>query len=77
MVPQKVSDCQKNCSKLQHSVLKFDRSNKFDLCYFGRVNLLLLKSIAAIKWASEDLWGNIYFAGYVYNIICMCVCVCV
>ena len=24
--------------KLQPSVMKFDRSNKFDLCYYGQVN---------------------------------------
>ena len=30
--------------KLQHSVIKFDRSNKFDLCYYEQVNSLLLKS---------------------------------
>ena len=29
--------------KLQYSVMKFDRSNKFDLCYYGQVNSLLLK----------------------------------
>ena len=27
----------------QHSVMKFDRSNKFDLCYYGQVNSLRLK----------------------------------
>ena len=41
--PQKVLYCQKNYSKLQHSVMKFDRSNKFDLCYYGQVNSLRLK----------------------------------
>ena len=29
--------------KLQHSVMKFDRSNKFDLCNYGQVNSLRLK----------------------------------
>ena len=43
--------------------MKFDRSNKFDLCYYGQVNSLRLKSSAASKWASKHLWGNIYFAG--------------
>ena len=28
-----------NCSNLQHSVMKFDRSNKFDLCYYGQEQL--------------------------------------
>ena len=31
MLPPKVSDCQKNCSELYHSVMNLDRSNKFDL----------------------------------------------
>ena len=43
--------------------MKFDRSNKFDFCYYGQVNSLRLKSSAASKWASEHLWGNIYFSG--------------
>ena len=34
--PPKVSDCQKR--KLQHSVMKIERSNKFDLCYYEQVN---------------------------------------
>ena len=41
----------------------FDRSNKFDLCYYGQVNSLRLKSSVASKWASKHLWVNIYFAG--------------
>ena len=49
--------------KLQHSIMKFDRSNKFDLCYYGQVNSLRLKSSAASKWANKHfLWGNIYSA---------------
>ena len=43
--------------------MKFDRSNKFDLCYYGQVKSLRLKSSVASKWASNHLWGNIYFAG--------------
>ena len=42
MLPPKVSE------KLQHSVMKFDRSNKFDFCYYGQVN---------------TFGGTIYFAG--------------
>ena len=38
--------------KLQHSVMKFDRSNKFDLRYYGQVNSLRV-----------TFEGNIYFAG--------------
>ena len=34
--------------KLQHSVMKFDRSNKFEFCYYGQVN---------------TFGGIIYFAG--------------
>ena len=37
--------------------MKFDRSNKFDLCYYGQVNSLRLKSSVASKWS------HIYFAG--------------
>ena len=43
--------------KVQHSVMKFDRSNKFDFCYYGQANSLRLKSSVASKWASEHLWG--------------------
>ena len=45
--------------------MKFDRSNKFDFCYYGQVNSLRLKSSVASKWASEHLGGGgtIYFAG--------------
>ena len=43
--------------------MKFDRSNKFDFCYYGQVNLLRLKLSVASKWASKHLWGTIYFAG--------------
>ena len=38
-----------------HSEVKFDRSNKFDFCYYGQVNSLRLKSSAASKWASKHL----------------------
>ena len=37
--------------------MKLDRSNKFDLCYYGQVNLLRLQLSVASKWASEHLWG--------------------
>ena len=63
MLPPKVSDCQKNCRYLQHSLMKFDRSNKLDLCYYGQVNSLRQKSSLALKWVSEHFWRNIYFAG--------------
>ena len=53
----------RSSEKLQQSVMKFDRSNKFDLCYNGQVNSPRLKSIVASKWASKHLWSNIYFAG--------------
>ena len=45
--------------------MKFDRSNKFVLCYFAQVNPLRLRLSVASKWASEHLGGggNIYFAG--------------
>ena len=49
-----VSDCQKtavNCSTLY--VMKFDRSNKFDLYYYGQVNSQWLKQIVASKGASN------------------------
>ena len=41
--------------------MKFDSSNKFDLCYHGQVNSL--QSSVASKLASKHLWGNVYFAG--------------
>ena len=37
--------------------MKFDRSNKFDFCYYGQVNSLRLKSSVASKRASKHLWG--------------------
>ena len=45
--------------------MKFDCSNKFDLCYYGQVNSLQVKSSEASKWASKQLYEhvNIYFAG--------------
>ena len=43
--------------------MKFDCSNTFDLCYYGQVNSLRIKSNVASKWANKQLWGNIYFAG--------------
>ena len=36
---------------------EFDRSNKFDLCYYGQVNSLRLKSSVASKWANKYLLG--------------------
>ena len=39
------------------SVIKFDRCNKFEFCYYGQVNSLRLKSSGASKWASKHLWG--------------------
>ena len=39
--------------------MKYDLSNKkFDLCYYGQVNSLRLKSSVASKWASKHLWGG-------------------
>ena len=43
-------------------VMKVDCSNKSDLCYYGQVNSLRLKSNAASIWASKHLWTTIYFA---------------
>ena len=33
--------------------MKFDRSNKFEKCYYGQ----------ASKYSSKHHWDNIYFAG--------------
>ena len=43
--------------------MKFDSSNKFDLCYYGQVNSLRLKSSVASKWPVNTFRGNIYSAG--------------
>ena len=43
--------------------MKFDRSNKFDLCYYGQVNSLRLKSSVASKGQVNPFGGNTYFAG--------------
>ena len=61
--------------QLQHSAIKFDRSNKFDLCYYGQINSLRLKSSVASKWASTYLWGSVLCTplwGYVgvHDIVC-------
>ena len=64
----KVSHCQYNCNELPHSVMKFDRSNKFDLCYYGQVNSLWLKSNISSTSASKTLRGCIYFAGDVKHV---------
>ena len=50
-----------------HSVMIFAASNKFDLCYYGQVNSLRLKSSVALKWQIDTFFfggggGNIYFA---------------
>ena len=42
--------------------MKFVRSNKFDLCYYGQVNSLRFKSSVASKWAVNTYGGIIYFA---------------
>ena len=42
--------------------MKFDRSNKFDLCYSGQVNSLRLKSSAASNGQANTFGGNIYIA---------------
>ena len=45
--------------------MKFDRSNKFDLCHYGQVNSLLVKSMGLRKRQENTFGGfNIYFAGY-------------
>ena len=51
--------------QLQHSVaiMKFDRSNKFDLCYYGQVNSLRLQSSVASNGPVNNFGGNIYYAG--------------
>ena len=54
-IDSKINDTPKRCEILQHSVMNFDRSNKFDLCYNGQVNSLRLKSSLASKWSSKHL----------------------
>ena len=43
--------------------MKFDRSNKFDSCYYGQVNSLRLKSSLVRNGQENTFEGNIYFAG--------------
>ena len=38
-------------------IMKFDRSNKFDLYYYGHFDLLRMKSSVASKWARKHLLG--------------------
>ena len=49
--------------------MKFDRSNKFNFCYYGQVNSLRLQSSVASKRASEHFGGTIYFAGTLLTIL--------
>ena len=56
--------------KRQHSEMKFDRSSKYDLCYYGEDNSLRVKSSVASKSKLKTLGGGgggyhlfIYFAG--------------
>ena len=56
--------------ELQHSVMKFDRSNKFDFCYYGQVNSLRLKSSVTSKLARERLWGYHLFCWRLYIKMC-------
>ena len=49
--------CQIVRKKMQHSVITECCINKFDLCYYGQVNSLPLKSSVASKWAGKHLWG--------------------
>ena len=42
--------------------MKFGRSNKFDLCYYGQVNSLRLKSNVVSNWQVKTFGGNTYFA---------------
>ena len=53
--------------KQQHSVMKFDRDNKFDLCYYREVNSLRLRLSVASKWANKHLWGYHLFCWRWYN----------
>ena len=50
--------------------MKFDRSNKFDLCYYGQVNSLRVKSNVASNGQVNTFGGNIYFAGdFTYQLL--------
>ena len=40
--------------------MKFDRTNKFDLCYYGQVISFRLKSSLAPKWTSKHLCWRLY-----------------
>ena len=52
--------CVRLSEKLQLTaalVMKFDHSNKFDLCYYGQVKSQLLRSSVASKWANRLFLG--------------------
>ena len=61
-IPGKINVTPKRChlfrktAVIQHSVMKFDRSNKFDLFYYGQVNSLWLKLSVTSKWTSKHLY---------------------
>ena len=43
--------------------MKFNRSNKFDFCYYGQVNSIRQKSSVVRNGQVNTFGGNIYFAG--------------
>ena len=56
VTPKGVKISEKLDKTATHYVMKFDRSDKFDKCFYGQVNSLRLKSVAS-KWTSKLLWG--------------------
>ena len=59
-VTLKVSDVRKtavNCNTL----MKLNRSNKFDFCNYGQVNSPQQKSFEASEWESKHVWGYLIF----------------
>ena len=53
--------------------MEFVRSNKFDICYYGQVYSLWVKSSVASKWASEHFYGQHLFCWrwylYLFNLL--------
>ena len=57
MLPPHGVRLSENCSYLKHSAMKFDNSNKFDLCHYVQVNSLRLISRVASKEQVKTFWS--------------------
>ena len=60
--------------KLQHSVMKFDRGNKFDFCYYGQVNTFNL--LAMVLFQKVPCLKDLFFTKHNQNYVPICGFIC-